>query len=267
MSSEIVKAVILAAGMGNRISSVNKGLPKPLLPLSGIEGDSSFLDWHIEKLYEAGVNEIYLVGNTKTMNAKLQVPHSVLSKIKLHWILNPTQDLSTSGSAHSLWFADQSDFKIFDGDSRVFLMDADIYYTQNIFKLLLDDRSKKSKTLIAPKIEENSEEVLVFSKNGDIPFIQGKGVFSQLKTQGLQCLGEATGVLLWEKNDHALLSEVTQWCMSYSTAKTRSEHEDVTQRMMFFEKLDSVILPKNYFFMEVDTPEEYTVLINHLNAL
>lgn len=64
--SGIDKAVILAAGRGNRISKASKGTPKPLLPLDGSEpgpGATTFLDWHLRSLARAGAKEIYLVGN------------------------------------------------------------------------------------------------------------------------------------------------------------------------------------------------------------
>ena len=53
--SGIDKAVILAAGLGNRISAVAKDTPKPLLPLDGQKGSDTFLDWHVRSLADAGV--------------------------------------------------------------------------------------------------------------------------------------------------------------------------------------------------------------------
>ena len=51
-----------------------------------------------------------------------------------------------------------------------------------------------------------------------------------------------------------------RWCMSYSTAKTRSEHEDITQRVMAVGGIDAVVFADDKRFMECDTPEEYTVV-------
>jgi choline kinase len=48
------KAVILAAGQGNRMGGRT---PKPLLPLSGREGDACFLDWHLTQLHRFGVRK------------------------------------------------------------------------------------------------------------------------------------------------------------------------------------------------------------------
>lgn len=52
-----MKAVILAAGRGTRISSLSGGAPKCLLPF----GDHAILDYQISALMQAGISEIALV--------------------------------------------------------------------------------------------------------------------------------------------------------------------------------------------------------------
>jgi choline kinase len=47
--------------------------------------------------------------------------------------------------------------------------------------------------------------------------------------------------------------------MQYLTSKTRSEHEDITQRLMLVSALDAVVFTDDTRFMECDTPEEYEV--------
>jgi hypothetical protein len=74
-------------------------------------------------------------------------------------------------------------------------------------------------------------------------------------------MGEATGILLWEPGDHATLRAVTDWQIQYSTPKARSEHEDITQRMMLLDRMSAVPLGPGHSFMEVDTPDEYKVLV------
>src|SRR5438067_5830874 len=97
----IDKAVILAAGLGNRISGVSHDTPKPLLPMDGHRGSTTFLDWHLMALSKIGCKEIYIVGNRKTFGTRLEA----MKTIAAEWILNPMEDLSASGSGHSTWFA------------------------------------------------------------------------------------------------------------------------------------------------------------------
>ncbi len=260
----IDKAVILAAGLGNRISAVAKDTPKPLLPLSGEHGSSpTFLDWHFRALELAGCREAYFVGNARTFGTKL--PHS--ESMKATWILNPTEDVSMSGSGHSTWFAWKSEHRILDGVSRVVLMDADILYDPTIYAALsAGPKTGPSKTLVCNDFRDTQEEVLVFAdpKRPDVPVVHGKGLLRTPMTENLSCVGEATGILLWEPGDHEALAKVSDWVVRYSTAKARSEHEDITQRMMASGRMQIASFERSVPFMECDTPEEYAVLTSEM---
>jgi len=247
----IDKAVILAAGLGNRISNVGS-TPKPLLPLDGAPEGPTFLDWHVERLSAFGVREIYLVGNRRTFETPLSPPDGT----RVTWILNPTDDLSRSGSGHSAWFAWNSEHRILDGTSRVVLMDADILYEPRVLDVLdRQDVRGASLTLVSAAFRESNEEVMVFGREGHA-LMHGKGLLHTGLTRGLESFGEATGMVLFPPADHALLAEATEWCMRYSTAKERSEHEDITQRMMNAGRVD-VASFDDLLFMECDTPDEY----------
>lgn len=251
-----LKAVVLAAGRGNRISAVAKEVPKPLLPLSGRAGDPTFVDFHLRALSSLGVSEIFLVGNRVTHGTKTQA----MRDIPATWILNPTEDLTTSGSGHSAAFAWKSPHNILDGASRVILMDADIVYDRTVLEKIVVQGKGLSKTLVCSDYRETQEEVMVFGDANGVPRAHGKGLLHSPLVTELTCLGEATGILLFEPDHHALLQAVTDWTMQYSTAKTRSEHEDLTQRMMGLGKMEAVLFGREHLFMEVDTPEEYEVL-------
>ncbi|WP_373019470.1 N-acetylmuramate alpha-1-phosphate uridylyltransferase MurU [Thiomicrorhabdus sp.] len=56
MSKQPVKAMILAAGRGNRLRPLTDTIPKPLVPLCG----KPLIEYHIEKLAAAGVQEIVI---------------------------------------------------------------------------------------------------------------------------------------------------------------------------------------------------------------
>lgn len=60
-----MKAMILAAGMGNRMRPLTLHTPKPLLEV----GDKPLIVWHIEKLKKIGVTEIVI--NTAWLGEKL----------------------------------------------------------------------------------------------------------------------------------------------------------------------------------------------------
>jgi len=266
MTMNIDKAVILAAGLGNRISKVGS-TPKPLLTLDGAPAAPSgpsgvtFLDWHIDRLSAAGVREIYLVGNRRTFEAPLRPARPGTT---VRWILNPTDDLSRSGSGHSASFAWKSEHGILDGRSRVVLMDADILYEPAVLDAIAEAPSRSSVTLVCSAYRESNEEVMVFGHAAERRAVMhGKGLLRSRLTGTLDCFGEATGIVLFAPEDHALVADATEWCMRYSTAKERSEHEDITQRMMNVDRV-GVASFADLLFMECDTPEEYEQLTTEL---
>jgi choline kinase len=260
----IDKAVILAAGSGNRISRVARGVPKPLLPIDG--GETTFLDWHLAALARAGAREIYLVGNQVTFGTKLRGLDGVDDPPRVEWILNPTTDLSTSGSGHSTQYAWASPHAILDGKSRVILMDADILYEPELLERIAAAPGPASKTLVCSAYRHTHEEVLVFARAGEpeTPVVHGKGLLGTGLVDGLVCVGEATGILLFEPEDHALVRAATDWCIGFSTARARSEHEDITQRMMMQGRMRTVSFGAEHLFMECDTPDEYEVLTREM---
>lgn len=252
------KAVILAAGQGNRMGGRT---PKPLLPLSGREGDPCFLDWHIRQLHHAGVREIYLVGNDVTFGTQLQAMHEV----PVTWILNPSPDLSRSGSGHSAHIAFNDPAGILDGSSSVILMDADIVYQTEVLDVLAKAPQQQSCTLVCTRRETNNEEILVFAHpdRSNLALRHGKGLYGTPLVRDLLCLGEATGIVRFAAADHADILAISDWLMTRSTAKTRNEHEDLTQQLMHLQRMHAITF-RDFLFMEVDTPEDHQKMCREL---
>jgi len=257
MTQPVNKAVILAAGLGNRLRKLGTGTPKPFVPIDREDREFTFIDLHIHNLTTIGVKDIYLVGNQVTFGREFN--HD--PEVRIHWILNPSEDLANSGSAHSAWYAWNSEYDILDGRSRVILMDADIAYTHHIMRLLAESPLTESKTLVCKKMHDDNEEVLVFAKDG-IPRLHGKGLLHTPMTADLECLGEATGILLFEPNDHVMIKAANEWIVHFTSAKTRVEHEDLTQMLMHKGQLRAISFGDEHIFMECDTPEEYDLLLN-----
>jgi len=253
-SARIDKAIILAAGMGKRIAGVPDAPPKPLLPLDD-SGKLTFVDWHLRSLAAHGAREIYLVGSTATYGATT----SAMADIPVKWVLNDFPG-EVSGSGHSTHLAFTSGNDILDGKSRVVLMDADVVYDPSLFAELAGAPGPRSKTLVCGRFRETDEEVMVFGDAQGVPRLHGKGLLGTPMVRDLRCLGEATGLLLLEPGDHDAWLRAAAWCMKFSTAKTRTEHEDITGRLMAMGALDAVVFDDDARCMECDTPDEYVVV-------
>lgn len=260
----IDKAIILAAGMGKRISKAPaaQNTPKPLLPLDD-SGKLTFIDWHLRALAAHGVKQIYLVGSPVTFGTKVAAMETIAKTTTTDWVMNDFPGDQT-GSGHSTHLAFTSKHDVLDGKSRVVLMDADVVYDPSLFALLANAPAQRSKTLVCSKYRETDEEVMVFGAGAPgeppVPQVHGKGLLGTPLVRTMRCLGEATGLLLLEPDDHALWLAASEWCMKFSTPKTRSEHEDITQRVMLARGLDVVSFDDDERCMECDTPDEYDVV-------
>lgn len=254
-------AIILAAGRGNRISAVSS-TPKPLLSLSGKAGDPCFLDYHLRALAQHGVKDVVIVGNTVTSRAPLRSILQLAGKVRVRIVENPTADLTTSGSGHSLWYALHQASDLLDGARRVVFMDADIVYDDDIYARLAAADPRRSATLVAPRVATDSEEVVVFADSAapHNAIRHGRGMCNTPLVEGLTPMGEATGIVMLAPGDHARFTGLADWAMHHSTAKTRSEHEDLTQLMMSLDLIDIVPLDPATLFIQVDTPADYAKL-------
>lgn len=261
------RAVILAAGKGNRISKVSQTTPKPLLTLDGQKEGITFIDWHIRCLVRQGVQEVILVGNQQTYGWTSQVLEDARQKngVSIEWELNPVEDLSTSGSGHSLLIALQANPRLCEGSLPLLYMDADILYDPRMFAYCQWSPDSPVQSLVCPEFRDTNEEVLVFGHRAlKEARLHGKGLLRTPIVETLDCLGEATGVICVPASHQRSFAKVAEWVVQFSTAKQRSEHEDISGRLMAMGRVSTVDLPKGFSFMECDTPEEYKVLTSEM---
>mgnify|MGYP003273461699 FL=1 len=57
MTNKVKRAIIMAAGLGNRMKPVTLETPKPLVKVNGVR----MIDTVINGLHQNGINEIYIV--------------------------------------------------------------------------------------------------------------------------------------------------------------------------------------------------------------
>lgn len=88
-----MRAMILAAGRGNRMRPLTDKTPKPLL----LAGGKPLLTWHIEKLREAGVTEIVI--NSAWLGEQLQAyfGDGAALGVSIQWSPEPSGGLETAG--------------------------------------------------------------------------------------------------------------------------------------------------------------------------
>lgn len=117
-----MKAILLAAGRGTRISRMVQAVPKSTLPIDGVP----LIRGTVEKLQKTGISTVICVGYEQKKVRK------ALCGLDCTYYYNPFYDVTNSIA--SLWFARD----VLDED--VLILNADVYFTDNVLERILADR-------------------------------------------------------------------------------------------------------------------------------
>lgn len=119
----IMKAVILAAGLGSRLRPITDEVPKCMVPVNGIR----IIDKQIDNLLQNEISEIYVVDGYK---AEILASHLKEIYPQVHIVSNPRY--SETNNMYSLYLTAQ----YVKGDEFL-LMNSDVYYDSNIISGML----------------------------------------------------------------------------------------------------------------------------------
>lgn len=155
-----MKAMILAAGLGNRMRPLTLHTPKPLLEVGG----KPLIVWHIEKLAAMGVNEVVI--NTAWLGEKLAQALGDGSQfgVKILWS-HEGEGLETAGGIiNALPLL---------GDEPFILVNGDVWTTMDFAPLLNVELGENLAHLV---LVQNPEQ----HPNGDFTLADGKAyIFDQ----------------------------------------------------------------------------------------
>ena len=149
-----MKAIILAAGIGNRLAEQSKNKPKSLLEFDG----KSLLERHIEILLANHINDIIIVTGYES---EIIIDHLNEIPAKIQFINNPRY---TEGSIISLGCARD----ILDNETGFILMDADVLYDQQILERLINSDINNCFLLDQDFIPGDEPVKLCINKQGHI---------------------------------------------------------------------------------------------------
>ncbi|MGH8245182.1 MAG: NTP transferase domain-containing protein [Gammaproteobacteria bacterium] len=148
-------AVILAAGVGDRLGGESGGQPKCLLEMKG----RTLLARHVDALRSLGISAISVVTGFQRAQVESELS-SMNGAAGIHTVFNPDY---RHGSIVSLWSARA----ILDAGQPVLLMDADVLYHPDILRALVASRHANC-LLIDREFEPGEEPVKVCISAGRI---------------------------------------------------------------------------------------------------
>jgi choline kinase len=149
------KAIILAAGVGNRLGTPWNEAPKALLRF----GDATLLRRHLGALEAAGVDEIVIgVGyRADLIAAELE---AIGARARVRTVVNPRY---LEGSVVTLWTVREE----LAGGRPVLLMDADVLYDATLIRRLCESRHANC-LLLDTDIEDGDEPVKICFRGDEI---------------------------------------------------------------------------------------------------
>lgn len=130
-----MKAILLAAGKGTRISRMVEEVPKSTLPINGIP----LIRHTTSMLLEAGMKIYICVGYQRDKIMK------ALDGLDVTYYNNPLFDITNS--IVSLWFAKDE----FDDD--MLILNADVYFSEEILKRILCDNHEVVMAMDTGRVE------------------------------------------------------------------------------------------------------------------
>ncbi len=220
-----MKAIILAAGIGNRLGESSANKPKSLLEFEG----KSLLKRHIDILIANQIEELTIVTGYQSEMIETHLQDSALP---INFIYN---DRFTEGSIISLICAQE----ILFSEPEFILMDADVLYDPEMVKRLVNTEIENCLLLDRDFIPGDEPVKICVDKNGrinefrkkvadDLEFdIQGEsvGFFKFNKLIGTSLLGRISDYLSKGENDTPYEEAIRDLIKTYPE---QFGYEDVT---------------------------------------
>lgn len=218
-----MKVIMLAAGVGKRMSAVTNIIPKCLIKI----GEKTLLERHLETISLLGINDIvFVVGHFKE-KIREAVENNNGSRFNIKYIEN---EQYTKGSILSLWYARN------ELNDDVLIMDADVLYHDKLLIKLAESRNKNC-FLLDENSKDTGEEMMLF--------VKGDKVIGISKVSSYDCdfKGEGIGFLKLSANDCHILKDIVE--EFEKSGKVNVEYEDALHELLYhctigFEKVEDM---------------------------
>ncbi|MEA1904455.1 MAG: NTP transferase domain-containing protein [Candidatus Hadarchaeota archaeon] len=233
-----MEALILAAGRGERLNQITRGMPKALVPVAGIP----LLYRILNSLKEAGVTSVHIVLGYRGREIIRQVGKKGYGGLAIHYIKNPDWE---KGNLYSLLAAEGR----FEGD--FLLVMSDHLFDPRIVKRLTSNNLEGALTLAVGRGDPSREDTKVLEKSGKITNIS-----KELEKHN--CID--IGIFLCSPKIFRYAQKAAEDgngelsdCIRYAALAGDARTFDITKISSYVPEMRREI---GVFWLDVDTPED-----------
>ncbi len=224
-----MKALILAAGRGTRISRYLKGQPKCTVEI----GERRLIQYTVELLRNRGIKEIAVV-----LGYEQEVIRAVLKEYDICYYYNPFFDITNS--IVSIWFA-----KEFLSDEDILIMNGDVFMEPSLLDMILN--SSKNPVLFSDEMRKEEADYKFYYENGVLKKY-GKNLSIEETT------GEYIGIARLKKSFVHVFRERLEWLIN-------KQQHSVWWENVLYSLTDSMEIyvedVQGKFWAEIDYVEDY----------
>ena len=230
-----MKAILLAAGVGSRISNDIGQMPKSLLDVNG----QPLIVHTVELLQKNHIEVIIITG------FKHRVIEETLKDYYVRVYYNPF--FKVTNSIGSLWYARNEFFNT----NEVLIANADVYYTQDLLDKIFG--AQHDNFLLADRTRADVGDYFFLSKDG---VLQKYGKELTREERDSEYVGIGVLKREWVLKFH------DQLCSMIENGEYNLWWENVLYSMVGLEKIYTVDVD-GVFWSEVDTIEDYQRVLRH----
>ncbi len=232
-----MKAILLAAGKGTRISRMIQDVPKSTLPING----EPLIRITVDRLKRYGMDVIVCVGYQQ------EVVKQALEGYDVTYYFNPFYDVTNSIA--SLWFAKE------ELEGECLIMNADVSFSDTILNMLLDD--KRDAVLLVDRTRRATGDYFFATTDNGCVSQYGKDLPLSLRSCEYVGIGKVSEVFISTFKDRL------------ETMINNFEHDKWWENVLysFTGDKDHPINTKDvegHFWSEIDYFDDYERILNHV---
>ncbi|MEI6288455.1 MAG: sugar phosphate nucleotidyltransferase [bacterium] len=163
-----MNAIILCGGLSTRLGEITKSIPKTLLEIK----DRTVLDWQLEKIKSAGINEVVLAAGHLSEELKKEVGYQK-NGVKIIYAVEPER-LGTGGAIKFAWSF------VNNPDEPVLILNGDILSAIDLSEMIKCLRPESEGIILGAKVEDGTTYgTLDFDNNNHLLAFREKEGLSQ----------------------------------------------------------------------------------------